>query len=309
VAESIVFETAEDAAACAGEIHALERFGALAALVRSREPRLVAWLAERPLRALKYEAAIPKLLDVVAYFEAHPRPMRFARELGIAGIDSKFIDAYQGVLAAWLDRMLPAEAVDQTVRGLSDYGFERRYGLRYEEPLVRFRWLDASRALGGSIADASVPLSQLVAYVPPCTRVFITENKINFLTLPQSEAALAIFGSGYAIDRLRHIEWLHRAALHYWGDIDTHGFAILSRLRAHLPHVRSFLMDRDTLLAHREQWSEEPLDGRHMQDLTALTEDELHLFDDLRRDRFGVRVRLEQERVGYECVKVAVACP
>jgi hypothetical protein len=44
-----------------------------------------------------------------------------------------------------------------------------------------------------------------------------------------------------------------------------------------------------------------------MQDLTALTNDELHLFDDLRRDRFGVRVRLEQERVGYERVKLALA--
>ena len=306
VPDSVVFQTAEDAAACAGEIRALQRFGALAALVRLREPRLVTWLAERPLRALEHEGAIPKLLNVVAYFEAHPRPMRFARELGIAGIDSKFIGAYQGVLAEWLDRVLPAGAVDETVRGLSDYGFERRYGLRYEEALVRFRWLDASRALGGRIADASVPLSQLAAYAPPCTRVFVTENKINFLTLPQSDAALAIFGSGYAIDRLRHIEWLHRTAVHYWGDIDTHGFAILNRLRARLPHVRSFLMDRDTLLAHREQWSEEPLDGRHMQDLPALTEDELQLFDDLRRDRLGVRVRLEQERVGYECVKGAV---
>jgi hypothetical protein len=36
-------------------------------------------------------------------------------------------------------------------------------------------------------------------------------------------------------------------------------------------------MDHDTLVSHREQWGEEPLDGRHMQGLTALTEDELHL--------------------------------
>jgi hypothetical protein len=31
-------------------------------------------------------------------------------------------------------------------------------------------------------------------------------------------------------------------------------------------------MDRDTLLAHRGQWGEEPLDGRRIQDLAALTE-------------------------------------
>ena len=38
------------------------------------------------------------------------------------------------------------------------------------------------------------------------------------------------------------------------GDIDTHGFAILDRLRAWLPQTRSVLMDRDTLLAHRDRW-------------------------------------------------------
>ena len=36
----------------------------------------------------------------------------------------------------------------------------------------------------------------------------------------------------------------------YWGDLDTHGFAILNRLRECFPHARSMLMDRATLLAH-----------------------------------------------------------
>lgn len=94
--------------------------------------------------------------------------------------------------------------------------------------------------------------------------------------------------------------------MHYWGDIDTHGFAILSRLRTHLPHTRSLLMDRDTLLAHRAHWSEEPLDGRCTHELPSLKEEEDALFDDLRCDRLGVRVRLEQERIGYPRVREAV---
>lgn len=44
------------------------------------------------------------------------------------------------------------------------------------------------------------------------------------------------------------------AANSVWGDIDTHGFAILDRLRRHFPQVRSMLMDRATLLAHEGQW-------------------------------------------------------
>jgi len=46
--------------------------------------------------------------------------------------------------------------------------------------------------------------------------------------------------------------------VHYWGDLDTHGFAILNQLRAWLPQTRSFLMDRQTLVEHRDRWGREP---------------------------------------------------
>jgi hypothetical protein len=305
--DRVVLETVEDLAACAGETQALCRFQAIAAQVRSREPRLMAWLAERPLRSLEYEYALPRLLAVVAYFESHPRPMRYARELGIPGVDSKFIETHQALLGDWLERVLPPDAIDGTVRGASAYGFERRFGLRYEEPLIRFRWLDNSLALAGSMTDAAVPLPQFAAYSPSCERVFITENKVNFMTLPACGRALAIFGSGYAIDRLAAVPWLGRTALYYWGDIDTHGFAILSRLRDHLSHVRSFLMDRGTLMHHRELWSEESPATRCMRDLAALDSDEHDLYDDLRNDRLGTCIRLEQERIVYDHVVRAIA--
>lgn len=306
VPERIVFERVEDLAACAGESATLRRFEALAGLLRAREPRLIEWLAGQPLRALEYEAAIPRLLAVAEHLKTHPRPLRFARELGIAGVDSKFIESYRGVLAEWLERLLPGDAIDPHVRGLSDYGFERRFGLRYEEASIRFRWLDSAMALEGCLSDATVPLSQFAAYTPPCRRVLVTENKINFLTLPDMEGTLAVFGGGYGIDRLASIPWLRTTPIHYWGDIDTHGFAILSRLRGFLPDVRSFLMDRETLLAHRELWSDEAPERRCLRELPALDHAERALYDDLREDRFGLGVRLEQERIGYSHVIVSV---
>jgi hypothetical protein len=39
----------------------------------------------------------------------------------------------------------------------------------------------------------------------------------------------------------------------YWGDIDSHGLAILSGVRATVPHVRSVLMDLDTLRVHADR--------------------------------------------------------
>ena len=85
---------------------------------------------------------------------------------------------------------------------------------------------------------------------------------------------------------------------HYWGDLDTHGLAILSRLRGHLPQVRSLLMDEATLLAHRNLWVEEPLPLR-ADAIAHLDADEQRIFHDLCGDRWSVRVRLEQERIDW----------
>ncbi|WP_086857067.1 Wadjet anti-phage system protein JetD domain-containing protein [Amycolatopsis lexingtonensis] len=49
----------------------------------------------------------------------------------------------------------------------------------------------------------------------------------------------------------------------YWGDIDTHGFAILNRVRRSFECTGSMLMDRATLLAHEGQWVGERPSKRH----------------------------------------------
>ena len=85
--------------------------------------------------------------------------------------------------------------------------------------------------------------------------------------------------------------------MYYWGDIDTHGFAILDKLRSHFAHVDSFLMDRATLAAHTAVWGIE--DKPLLVDLQKLTPDERALYDDLRDNRIRQRLRLEQEHVGF----------
>lgn len=72
------------------------------------------------------------------------------------------------------------------------------------------------------------------------------------------------------------LPWLTDTEVIYWGDIDTHGFAILDRLRAWLPWVRSALMDRETLMVHRDRWVTEDRPTRSS--LTRLTRDEQALY-------------------------------
>ncbi len=79
-----------------------------------------------------------------------------------------------------------------------------------------------------------------------------TRSPTSASTVP--EDGVVVWGKGFEVDRVGRLPWLVATAVVYWGDLDTHGFAILDRLRAWLPHTRSFLMDRETLLAHRDRW-------------------------------------------------------
>src|SRR5262249_37868351 len=91
--------------------------------------------------------------------------------------------------------------------------------------------------------------------------------------------------------------WLGEREVYYWGDLDTHGFAMLDRLRVSFPATRSLLMNRATLLAHQPLWGTE--EAQHIAALGRLTPDEAALYADLRYDRLGRSVRLEQERISF----------
>jgi hypothetical protein len=179
----------------------------------------------------------------------HPRPGVYLRQVDIPGVHSKFIEAQRGVLGELLDLALPPAAIDSSAAGVSQ--FARRYGFRDKPQRIRFRILDRRHALlpGDPEQDLTLDARSFARIDPQVERVFITENEINFLAFPAVPHSLILFGAGYGFEMLREAAWLSRCRIHYWGDIDTHGFAILDQLRAHFADVESFLMDRATLLA------------------------------------------------------------
>ena len=80
---------------------------------------------------------------------------------------------------------------------------------------------------------------------------------------------------------------------------------MLDRARRALPQTESLLMDRDTLLAHRALWGEEP-QPHPSRDLDRLNADERQVFDELTSGAWGARVRLEQERLPWALVLAAL---
>jgi hypothetical protein len=295
---SVWLDDVPSALALIGKSREAQRFAALWQQTELAQPVLQSWLLRRPLQALELGDRWPRLLSVVAWLQAHPRPNVYLRQVDVPGVDSKFIEAHRGLLSELLELALPPQAIDASAMGAAQ--FARRYGFLDKPVRIRFRLLDARvPMLPGchGLSDITLDAASLAALDLPVERVFITENETNFLAFPEVERGLVVFGAGYGWNALTQAAWLQRCALHYWGDIDTHGFAILDQLRALYPQVASLLMDRETLLAHREQWGEEPAPVRH--DLPRLSDAERAVYDGIRFDHHQPRLRLEQERLGF----------
>ncbi|HYW92239.1 MAG TPA: DUF3322 domain-containing protein [Gammaproteobacteria bacterium] len=293
--------SARDAFRLVGRERDAKRFSEIVETTTKSQPDLVPWMIRHPLKALGHAGSWEMLLRVVAWFQKNPRPGLYLRQLDIEGVDTKFIESHRGLISELLDQALPSEAIDREHTGVR--GFEERYGLRQRPARVRFRLLDPDLYVRG-VTDLTVPLEEfahlgLDESKAGVRTVFITENEINGLAFPDLPRCAVIFGLGYALDRLGEIPWLHRVDVRYWGDIDTHGFAILDRLRHHLPDVRSLLMDRATMEAHRELWVQEDSRQRFQGTPGLLTEPELSIFKALRDNELGTNVRLEQERIRY----------
>ena len=299
-----------DAVAMIGKRSEVAEFRRLVDLTRARQPSLLGWLARRPLQAMELTSDWSRLLDVVDWLQGHPRPGIYIRQMDIPGVHSKFVEAHRGVLVGLLDAALPPGSIDASASGAAR--FPHRYGFLAKPAHIRFRVLDpalsvlpAAHSGGECIQDLSLDAASFTALATRVSRVFVTENEINFLALPRMKHSMAIFGAGYGFETLGRTHWLARCRLYYWGDIDTHGFAILDALRRRFDHVESLLMDRSTFLEFKSLWGREdsPID----RDLGALTTQEQALYDDLRDNRLGRNLRLEQERIGFSWVTAALS--
>lgn len=296
----ISLPTEQDALRLIGKNKAADRFRALVTRTLSSFPALSQWLAKRPLTVMEHADDWERILSVVGWLRDHPNSGLYLRQIDIPEVDTKFIETRKGLLA----ELVSATGAETRGDGfLQASGFELRHGLRTKPALVRFRALDPRLKIGGC-SDLSIPAAEFAVLEINPSHVFITENEINGLAFPDVPGGIVIFGLGYGVELLFNALWLQDRPLHYWGDIDTHGFAMLNRLRGTLPEVKAMLMDRATLLTHRVLWVNEP--SPHIGDLARLTDEERDLYDDLRNNRLGSGVRLEQERIPFRQVAVAL---
>ncbi|MEO5837829.1 MAG: Wadjet anti-phage system protein JetD domain-containing protein [Acidimicrobiales bacterium] len=274
---------------------------AILELTDERVAALLPWVCEHPLMALNHRHVWREVLDTVEWIIENESPHLYLRHIDVVGVDTKFVEQHRDLLNDLLLRLLPAERVDLS---FARTDFAGRFGFRRKPDFARFRLLSPMVEFPTAVTELSVRVDELALLDPPVGTVFVVENEASYLAFPAVDDSIVLFGSGFALATLSKVTWLGGKRIIYWGDIDTWGFVILNRLRERFGPVPSMLMDHATLLAHRTQWVEEPRPTN--QPLPHLTAEETALYRDLIEDRFGTRVRLEQERVRFSLLRQAL---
>jgi hypothetical protein len=252
-------------------------------------PSVRSWAAAHPLRALELAEQWEQVLAAYGWLDGARGSGRWLREITAPGVDTKFVERHRTVLSQLL-------GVDR-----SSAGFLLALGLRTKPESLRLRFDAPALGLPDALSEGTFRVDEVAALAARVSSAVIVENETTYLTVPVPDGGVVIWGKGFEVSRAGALPWLHQVDVHYWGDLDTHGFAILNQLRAGLPQARSFLMDSATLLEHRDRWVREPSPTAAR--LDRLTPDEAAVYADLVSDRLAEAVRLEQERVDWSWVQ------
>ena len=300
---AVLFESREHLLAVIEKEKAFIRFRERYGMILADFPTLKPLLSHKPLLVEHYDEEWGRLLAVCRFFVNHPAPALYIRELSIEGVDTKFIERHKKVIDLLLMQLLNPEEYDAEISTFSGYGFERKYGLNYPKPLIRFRILDPILKIAG-LDDVSLPLDQFSRLELPAERIFVVENKVSFLSFPPLPKSIVIFGSGYSVGYLKEATWLQNKKLIYWGDIDSHGFSILSQFRTAFSDVVSFLMERKTAVRFEHLAVKEPEGKTFEGEAGFLTDEERNLLEEIRSKGY----RLEQERIPFDYVVRELKC-
>ena len=298
VPERLILRCPNDVAVWIGEAarwsRAVERFG----LLIQRWPALVDTLPGYFSVLADYnDSDFLSLTRIVSWIHINPNSNLYIRQIPVAGVDSKWLESRKSLVCDLVAAINQPEIPGDQAK---NNDFFQRCGFKPPPQLIRIRLLDPNLKISfNGLSDISAPLEEIAALTITPSIVFIVENIQTAFAFNDLKNSVIIMGLGYGVDVLGKIPWLQNARRVYWGDIDTHGIAILNRARSYLPCLETVLMDEATLLSHRELWVEEKTQHASIE-LPLLTSSEQTLFQSLKNNVWGQRIRLEQERIRWD---------
>jgi hypothetical protein len=237
------------------------------------------------------EVDFSRLIAMLDWLVKNPTSNVYLRQLPVEGLDTKWAEQRIGVITGLL-KDIKQENVDGN--------FHEIFGLLRPPHRIRIKLLCPElRKLVGGLRDFEAPIEEIAALPIKPTAAIIVENLDTGMALPDIPGTVAFMKLGNAVSAISSVSWLQAIQSVYWGDVDTHGFAILDRARKALPQIRSVLMDEATTLRYQNLWGTEPVQTTNFA-LEHLNQHELAVYTALKANTWGQTVRLEQERLPWE---------
>ena len=196
-----------------------------------------------------------------------------------------------------------------TEKSDSAVSFEDTFGLKTKPCSVRFRSISEKVSLPFSttnLSECQIPIKDFECldkeFSDQIKNIFIVENEMVYLTFPKVPNSICIWGHGYTVNSLNNVKWFNSKRIYYFGDLDEHGFDILSSYRRFYPDIQSFCMDRDTWNKYQMfAFEGKKLDGSKVPE--NLKDAERLFFCILHNSK---KDRIEQERISVEYIKEVV---
>jgi hypothetical protein len=216
------------------------------------------------------------------------------REMAIAGLDTKWAETRARIVR---EALAHVECLSDGESLRSQMGFRED---DRQEIWMKFHPDDQIMPLGDQ--EIAMRPSRIRNFPKSISRAVIVENKATFNSYEPLPGVCLFFGSGNAISGTAvSMTFLRDLEVLYWGDLDSFGMKILSRVRKTLPQTASRMMDVATMSSHEALWTHEPEAERFTGEIPDLTQDEEAALDIIRRGHH----RLEQERLNTDLVSLA----
>lgn len=292
----VFIDTPEDAMALLGLTKKKKEFLAGLSAVESQMPSLRDWYLTYFGR-ISAEDFFPMALSIARFMLEQDEREGYLREMAIPGVDTKFLENHNFLVRTLWNALFPENTAES-----SDELWEKLFVQKVPTPSICVRSLDEHLRFAG-VRKLFLSQDDIADFQPPHRRIFITENKVNGYTFPDTEDSLILFGMGYGVlEMAESAPWLADKEIYYWGDLDHDGFNILSNLRKVLPEMKihSFLMDKETLLAYVDPKVKDTGNTTTIPDYLTVSE---KMAWKLIHDNGW---RLEQERIPHEEVEWAV---
>ena len=240
------------------------------------------------------------LLAATAWFRANPRSGLTVRSVPVPGMHTKWLTRHRGMVIASLgtptspsecakapDDTDPADIPDGDLDALGLRPLSREISIVIADPVLR--------AATGGLRQITAPVNELAALQIQPDTVLIVENKEPAVIWNDTAGLVVIHSLGNHLDVLGHLPWIRHDSCWYWGDLDRHGFTLLSRARTMIPRLESLLMTPGDIETYRPLGVEEKLD-RYDQPDSTLTPPEASALAALQLTGRKY-LRTEQERI------------